>query len=161
MVTVSGKSLGAIHSDAVPIAIRESVVEQILEYSEHDVSREVGGFLIGRLTGTPEIAVVEAFSPATCTISKAGSLTFTHDTWSHLTSELEERFPGQKVLGWQHTHPGMGIFLSAYDLFIHRHFFREPWQMALVVDPQRQELGFFQWRGGEIVDCGFLCLTGD
>ena len=42
-------------------------------------------------------------------------------------------------------------------MFIHRHFFPQPHQVALVVDPQRQELGFFQWREGEVKDCGFVC----
>jgi proteasome lid subunit RPN8/RPN11 len=62
------------------------------------------------------------------------------------------------VVGWHHTHPGFGVFLSGYDLFIHQHFFREPWQIALVIDPQRQELGFFQWRGDRVSDCGFVCV---
>jgi hypothetical protein len=29
----------------------------------------------------------------------------------------------------------------------------------LVVDPRQQEFGFFHWRRGEILDCGFLCVS--
>ena len=132
-------------------------MEQILEYSERDRSRELGGFLIGghHDDGRPFVAV-RHFAPAKETRSRAASLTFTHGTWSHLRRDVEQRFPGEVVVGWQHTHPGMGVFLSAYDVFLHRHFFGESWQIAMVVDPQRQEFGFFQWRRGEIVDCGIV-----
>ena len=40
-----------------------------------------------------------------------------------LTREIEANFPTESLVGWQHTHPGFGIFLSGYDLFIHRNFF--------------------------------------
>jgi hypothetical protein len=33
------------------------------------------------------------------------------------------------------------------------------WHVALVVDPKQKELCFFQWRAGEIVDCGFVCVS--
>jgi proteasome lid subunit RPN8/RPN11 len=101
---------------------------------------------------------IRHFLPATETRSAVSSLTFTHDTWAALHREAETRFPDDLVLGWHHTHPGFGIFLSPHDLFIHRHFFREPWQVALVVDPRRCEFGFFQWRAGQVVDCGFVCV---
>jgi hypothetical protein len=37
-------------------------------------------------------------------------------------------------------------------LFIHRNFFREPWQVALVIDPRQDAAGFFVWQDGEILD---------
>jgi len=73
-----------------------------------------------------------------------------------MTRRAEADHPDEVVLGWQHTHPGMGVFLSAHDLFIHRHFFSQPWQIAMVVDPRSRQLAFFQWRGGDVVDCGFV-----
>ena len=150
-----GNAIGTIHSDTPPILLAEDVLEKILEYSEQDLSRELGGFLIGghQFEGR-EAVEVRHFVPAKDTRSRAASLTFTHDTWSSLRRDIEQRFPKEFVVGWHHTHPGMGVFLSAYDVFLHRHFFGESWQIAMVVDPQRQEFGFFQWRCGQIVDCG-------
>jgi proteasome lid subunit RPN8/RPN11 len=101
---------------------------------------------------------VRHFHPAREAQGSLAALKFTHDTWSTLRRELEANFPNESVLGWQHTHPGMGVFLSGYDLFIQRNFFGQPWQIALVVDPKQQEFGFFQWRDGEIKDCGFVCV---
>ena len=153
------KSVGEIHREAFPIFVHEGVLEQILDYSEQDLSRELGGFLVGGLFEDEWTYVeVRHFLPAVDARSRAGSLTFTHETWSALTRQVERQFPRQSVVGWHHTHPDFGVFLSAYDLFIHRHFFRELWQVALVVDPRKQEFGFFQWRGDEVVDCGFVCV---
>lgn len=153
------RSIGTLHGDAYRVLVAEPVLETILDYSEQSLRRELGGFLLGD-PGLPDASSVQVsdFLPAVDARSRAASLTFTHDTWAAMTREVAERFPGRSVVGWHHTHPGFGIFLSGYDLFIHQHFFREPWQIAMVVDPQRQELGFFQWRNGRVTDCGFICV---
>lgn len=152
------RALGTLYREAAAVVIQESVLEGILEYSSQDLTRERGGFLLGGVYGeAPQYVVIRHFQPAFEAESGSASLKFTHDTWSSLHKQLEVTFPGEAILGWQHTHPGFGIFLSAYDMFIHRNFFSQPWQVALVVDPKRQELGFFHWRNGEVQDCGFLC----
>jgi proteasome lid subunit RPN8/RPN11 len=157
-----GQAIGTLHSDAHRIAVFESVLEAIIDYSETDLRRELGGFLLGGLSASDRRTIqVSDFLPAVDARSRATSLTFTHDTWATMTRSVRERFPDLSVVGWHHTHPGFGVFLSGYDLFIQRHFFSEPWQIALVVDPRRQELGFFQWRGDQVVDCGFVIAPTD
>jgi proteasome lid subunit RPN8/RPN11 len=157
-----GSAVGTLHDDAYTILIADVVLDEILEYSERDLYREVGGFLIGRGDTTPRPHVeICHFLPAVQAQSRIASLMFTHDTWAAMTRDVERKFPDEAVLGWHHTHPGFGVFLSAYDMFIHRNFFREPWQIALVVDPRRQELGFFQWSEDQVVDCGFVCTKGN
>src|SRR5205823_14556508 len=69
--------------------------------------------------------------------------------------------PGLDIVGWYHTHPDFGIFLSGHDLFIHQHFFNQPLQVAYVVDPIRQTRGFFQWRDGDPTPVGGFFLTAD
>jgi len=137
------------------------VLDQVLDYSEQDLNRELGGFLIGGLQQQRQAVDIRHFLPAVDTRSRHASLTFTHDTWSRMHREVQQSFPDDVVVGWHHTHPGFGIFLSGYDLFIQRNFFSEPWQVALVVDPKRQEFGFFQWRAGRVVDCGFVCVADE
>ena len=155
------RAIGTIHSDSLPIFVHEPVLEQILDYSERDQRKELGGFLIGGLhvEGKHNYVEIRQFLAAVDAESRAASLTFTHNTWSAMNRTVADKFPDDVVLGWHHTHPDFGVFLSAYDLFIHRHFFSEPWQVALVVDPNRQELGFFQWLRDRVVDCGFVCVA--
>ena len=155
-----GRALGTIHPDAPAILVHSDLLDDLVaQYSSQDMRREIGAFLLGVRYDKPRPAVeIRHFLPAEDTRSAAASLTFTHDTWSALHRVAAEKYPDEVVLGWHHTHPGIGIFLSPNDLFIHRHFFKEPWHVALVVDPRRCEFGFFQWRQGQIVDCGFICL---
>ncbi len=156
------KVIGTIHHDAYPIFLYESVLEEILNYSEADMARELGGFLLGGVyeDQRPYLEICY-FLPAVDARSQAGSLTFTHETWAAMHRERERRFPNALVVGWHHTHPNFGVFLSEHDQFIHRNYFSEPWQVAMVVDPRRQEFGFFQWRDDKIEDCGFICVWGE
>jgi proteasome lid subunit RPN8/RPN11 len=157
-----GTKRGELHDDAPLILVEDSLLTELLiEYSAADLTRERGAFLLGKHFTAEGRDVVEIrhFLPADQTRSAAASLTFTHDTWATLRREAEARYPDEQLVGWHHTHPGLGVFLSAYDRFLHRHFFSQPWQVALVVDPRRYELGFFEWRRGEIVNCGFVCLV--
>lgn len=151
--------LGKLHTAAVRVYVHEPVLEQILDYSEQDLTRELGGFLLGgyHCDDAPFVEV-RHFLEAVDARSQAASLTFTHETWAAMTRDISQRFPDELIVGWQHTHPNLRVFLSGYDLFIHRHFFQEPWQIAMVVDPVLQEFGFFQWLHDDVVDCGFICL---
>jgi proteasome lid subunit RPN8/RPN11 len=155
------RQVGSLYARAAVVVIRQAVLDDVLEFSEQDLARERGGFLLGGVYGdAPPYAVIRHFHPANEALGGTASLTFTHDSWAAVTREIELNQPGEVILGWQHTHPGMGVFLSAYDLFIQRHFFSQAWQVALVVDPKSQEFAFFHWRGNEVRDCGFLCVEG-
>ncbi|MCA9104597.1 MAG: Mov34/MPN/PAD-1 family protein [Planctomycetales bacterium] len=141
-----------------PLLCRSSVLDEILDYSGRDQRRERGGFLVGqKISGDQPRVEIRHFVPAIETISQAARMQFTHETWARLNREMASQFPDECVVGWHHTHPGLGVFLSAYDEFIHRHFFSQPWQVAMVVDPRAMEFGFFQWNGeGSLVDVGFV-----
>ena len=100
--------------------------------------------------------MIEGYVKARHYVSTAGSFRFTHDTWSAITREKEQRFDDKLLVGWHHTHPGYGIFLSSLDKFIQNRFFNLPWMVALVVDPKAENMGFFQWKSGRIAHCGFF-----
>jgi len=48
-----------------------------------------------------------------------------------------------RILGWWHTHPDFGCFLSTTDIHTQKFFFPETYQIALIVDPIRREYTFF------------------
>ena len=64
-------------------------------------------------------------------------------------------------MGWYHTHPNFGIFLSHHDLFIHHNFFSQALQVAYVVDPINQTRGFFHWHNGGMAQVTGYYLTAD
>ena len=156
------QKLGVIPHGVPPIFIRAAILDRLLQSSDEQPDVEVGGFLLGGVFHDPEhdtlfVEICE-YVQATSQLSQHHSLTFTHDSWAAVHRQIEQKFPDQKIVGWHHTHPGFGIFLSRQDEFIHRHFFQQPWQVALVVDPRQGELGFFQWQDGRIVHAGFFVV---
>jgi len=88
--------------------------------------------------------MIEGYVKARHYVNSAASFRFTHDTWSAISRECEQRFNDKLRVGWHHTHPGYGVFLSSMDQFIHRHFFNLPWMVALVVDPKQEHFDLYR-----------------
>ena len=126
------------------------VREQVYAHVFGNADREVGGVLIGSMARQSTIPLVTAAIAAASAHEGRAELTFTQDAWEHIHSVLERDFPGDQIVGWYHSHPGFGIFLSEHDLFIHRNFFSGASQIALVVDPLKGQEGVFGWQGDEV-----------
>ncbi len=109
---------------------------------------EVCGVLIGHEEGST--TVVEACIAGANAAQGGAHVTFTQDTWEHIYEIKDHDYPNERIVGWYHSHPGFGIFLSEHDLFIHQNFFSSPQQIAWVYDPHSDEEGCFGWRDGSI-----------
>jgi proteasome lid subunit RPN8/RPN11 len=113
---------------------------------------EVGGILVGKASewqGTLYVDV-EAALPAERTPAGPAHITFTADAWAELLRRKDEEIPGGWIVGWYHSHPQMDIFLSHMDLSLHRHFFPQPWHVAMVINGQDRTAGFFAWDDDDI-----------
>lgn len=131
---------------AAPTVTIAPQAQAIIE--EHCFSRvdvEVGGFLLGRIEGHAT-EVLDA-KPALSATSAQTHLTITHEAWDEILAVLDSQFSGMVIVGWYHTHPGFGLFLSDYDIFIQANFFPSAGQFALVVDPLIGEYGMFVAEG--------------
>jgi proteasome lid subunit RPN8/RPN11 len=129
------------------VFVTQPVFRAINQHANSDLDNEVGGWLAGRwcrdVDTKAEFVVVEALLPAQQVRSGSTFLTFTHDSQVAMLAALEERYAKKGIVGWYHTHPRMGLFLSGYDTWLHEHFFPYHWQVALVVDPHSHVGGFF------------------
>ena len=139
----------------LPIFLDRRTADAIERHALCDTSVELGGILLGKEcvdppTGQPFVWVTHSLEAKHYANTQA-SFTYTHDSWEEITRERDQNFPDFDIVGWYHTHPSFGIFLSHHDLFIHQHFFAQPLQVAYVVDPINQTRGFFQWRDGGMV----------
>ncbi len=112
---------------------------------------EQAGVLVG--THDEDAVYIHAAIPARHGRAERTAFTFTQETWADVNETLERDHAGGMIVGWYHSHPGFSVFLSDYDTFVHRSFFRDPWQVAYVVDPLSTESGFFGWEDGELVRC--------
>lgn len=145
-------TFGEIENDDVKVYIKQDVYKALEKLSASDISKELGSILIGdycQELGKTNV-IISNFVEAKYTDASASTLTFTHETWDYIHSEHERLYPEKKIIGWQHTHPNYGIFLSNYDMFIQENFFNLPFQVAYVIDPIQNIRGFFQWKNGKI-----------
>jgi proteasome lid subunit RPN8/RPN11 len=131
----------------VKVFVTQKAYIRICAHASSDLSNEVGGWLLGEKRLDEEsgedFIVIDTILPAQHTLQGSAYLTFTSETQIALLNTLESDFPEKMLVGWFHTHPRMGIFLSNYDTFLHQNFFPEIWQVALVVEPFSKTGGFF------------------
>jgi len=130
------------------VEIDSEVVRTIRQHARSSSKTEVCGVLIGQDRD-------RRVQIATCIEGEnaegAGAhVTFTQDTWEHIYAVKDKKYPDERIVGWYHSHPGFGIFLSEHDTFIHKNFFSSPGQIAWVYDPHSDEEGCFGWVDGQI-----------
>jgi proteasome lid subunit RPN8/RPN11/phage tail protein X len=124
------------------ISISDSVMAGLEKHAYSNLEAEVGGMLFGKIVdGQTKIS---GFIPALSASAEQISLTFTHEVWEEILREGSKQFPEDQIVGWYHTHPSFGLFLSEYDLFIQANFFSMKGQLALVIDPIAGKLGWFE-----------------
>lgn len=137
------------------IYISQSVYKTIHKFTQNKTTNESGGMLIGTVIeefGKTNI-IISGFVEAKYCDATPTTLKFTHETWDYVHKEIDKKHAGKKIVGWIHTHPDFGIFLSEYDKFIHQNFFSEAYQIAYVVDPVQNIEGFYFWINGNIEKC--------
>lgn len=138
----------------VRILISQEILVAVNNHVSQSLETEIGGFLLGnryRDSGKGlEFVIVDQFVEAPFTEATPVSLPFTLDSWMRLKEDLSGKFSGKALVGWYHSHPRMDVFLSDFDLHFHEERFKEPWRMALVIEPEKRFGGFFIWRDGKI-----------
>ena len=115
---------------------------------------EIGGMFMGQVyeEGQQLYVVARVAVPAKGGIGSAGSFKFTSDAMSHILDVQDRNFPELRIVGWYHSHPGYGIFLSKeWDQFICEQWFSRDDQITLVVDPVAGHEGIFIRRVGVLI----------
>jgi len=106
----------------------------------HRLSRggiEMGGILYGTRSG--RLMRIEAQRPIECEHAHGPSFTLSDNDVAAMERQLAAPAPaaGLAPVGWYHSHTRNGISLSEEDLKIHNRFFPHPWQVALVLHPEK------------------------
>jgi proteasome lid subunit RPN8/RPN11 len=142
----------------VSVFLTQNAYNQAMAHASSDLEYEVGGILVGKWCedseATRQFIVVTASLPARFTQQGSVFLTFTQDSLVDIHAKIDDEYPEDAIVGWYHTHPRMGVFLSQYDTWLHNHFFPEPWQVALVIEPHTEVGGFFVRQADGVLDPG-------
>jgi proteasome lid subunit RPN8/RPN11 len=118
------------------------VMDSILSHVGSDVCVEMAGLLFGRFDAAFGTIVLEAHAIA----ASAASLTHVRmhrQAWPHIWSAAGRRTPELAIVGWYHSHPGHGVYLSETDRRTQAAWFRRLDHIALVIDPVRKQTAAF------------------
>ena len=134
----------------VGVVIARSVLNEISAHGKSRMDVEVCGVLVGDAYQDIQgpFIYVDASIRGLHSDNQVAQVTFTAETWAHIQKQLDDKYSDRRIIGWYHTHPGFGIFLSGMDMFIHENFFNTAEQLAVVYDPHSGEEGLFVWRDG-------------
>ena len=132
------------------VVMRRSVIGDVRAHAKSSPDIEICGVLVGDIYHDADgpWCSVTANIRGNHASGRNARVTFNAETWTDIHKQMEEKYPKQRILGWYHSHPGFGIFLSKMDVFIQHHFFSAPWQIAYVDDPKGGDRGVFVWRQG-------------
>ncbi|MEC8507300.1 MAG: Mov34/MPN/PAD-1 family protein, partial [Planctomycetota bacterium] len=107
-------------SGELRIYVDLDVMKDMESHAESDTTVELGGVLLGRQLedeqGQPFVVVSDSLRAQHYEATK-GSFKFTHETWQQISRQREGLPPDLQMVGWYHTHPDWGVFLSGMDLF--------------------------------------------
>ncbi|MEM9413300.1 MAG: Mov34/MPN/PAD-1 family protein, partial [Planctomycetota bacterium] len=154
---------GSVAGAELPIFVDMDVLRDMEAHARENTRVELGGVMLGQQhldeNGQPFVTITDSLRAKHYEATK-GSFKFTHETWSQITRDRNEYRDDLEMVGWYHTHPGWGVFLSGMDLFICNNFFNRPLDVALVIDPCAGDRGWFQWSDGSTKQtAGFFLMT--
>ncbi len=118
--------------------IKQCALDDIHAHGQTSPEAEICGVLVGNVfrDESGPYLLIHASIRGDSAEGRAAQVTFKAETWTHIQNIMESDHPDAKIVGWYHTHPGFGIFLSGMD------------QVAFVYDPTSGEEGLFVWRAG-------------
>lgn len=129
---------------AVAASARATALQQLAGHPE-----ECGGLLLGEVFADGDdparsraVLVTQAVA-AEAFASTGISLRMSSDVWERARGRLG---PLELVVGWYHSHPGLGAFFSATDRRTQRAFFPHTYSVGWVVDPSSNESAWFVGR---------------
>lgn len=140
------------------VFVRKAAEEKLIEHLSIDPNNETGGVLVGQAYFCPDTkhhyTEIVGSIAALYTIGNRVHFRFTTECWQEILRIQKQEFAGTTIVGWYHSHPGHGIFLSGTDLNTQRLSFKQIWQIATVYDPIRNQIGYFYSADGKKLEFG-------
>ncbi|GAB1545291.1 hypothetical protein NUACC21_79670 [Scytonema sp. NUACC21] len=139
--------------------------DKLMKHLSFDPNNETGGILVGQAyfcqeTQTRYTEIVGSI-PAPYTVGNRVHFKFTPECWQEILRIQKQDFSNTTIVGWYHSHPGHGIFLSGTDLNTQRLSFKQIWQVATVYDPIQHKIGYFYGENGRIIENSCLIYIKD
>ncbi|MFK7905778.1 MAG: Mov34/MPN/PAD-1 family protein [Chitinophagales bacterium] len=149
----------ATNDGLLSVFMHYEAYQKIWEHVQLDSHNELGGAVLGYYgsdNGNDFIMITDVFNQPPEYFASPTLLRFTsqfYDDLEEYIDQIEAQHTGILRLGLYHTHPNYGVFLSRTDAQTFKGIFKDPFQIAMVVDPVRKEDGVFFWIGSELSKC--------
>jgi proteasome lid subunit RPN8/RPN11 len=114
------------------VSINQNLLKEITKYSKKAFPKEAIGLLDGKMEKPGEIVIRKIFFVTT---GEEYSVAFSDQDFQVFEHT-------EFCVGWWHSHPGFGLFLSSTDIKTHIFSFQitRPHSVALVVDPTKLDI---------------------
>ncbi len=144
--------------NAATALIAPNVHQNVLHHLRSN-SVEQGGLLIGvpyaSPEGTPHKILILDSAPAHDSKGTGYSLRMEGAVWSAANAKLaEQKNPSARIVGWYHSHPGLGAFFSSTDMKTQADFFHHIYSIGWVIDPTDDTHACFIGPDSEAIACG-------
>ena len=132
--------------EVISVSLNQDLLKEITKYSQDALPKEAIGLLDGKMDKPGEIVVKKIFLVTT---GEEYSVAFSDEDF-----QVFEHM--QFCVGWWHSHPGFGLFLSSTDIRTHIFSFQltRPHSVALVVDPTKLDTN-------DLAEHRFFQVVGD
>ncbi|MFM9108826.1 MAG: Mov34/MPN/PAD-1 family protein [Chloroflexota bacterium] len=125
---------------------------------------EVGGMLLGEVFGDERgrisLDILHAI-PALGARQEPTYYKLTDEAWAHICATRDAIDPDMLIVGWYHSHPGLGVFFSGTDRASQRAFYNRPWNLGLVIDPATDDVALFLGGESERISRDHLVICDD
>jgi COP9 signalosome complex subunit 5 len=123
------------------VSISSTAIEKIKEHAGKNPDKEVIGLLIGRMEGNT--LIIEDTVTGEIVSEKTKAI-LTPETIAKIADEIVSGKIKGSIIGWYHSHPGFGVFMSEIDIKTQMKMQQfSPYIVALIIDPTKNEIGFF------------------
>lgn len=120
-------------------------------------NKELGGLLLGNAFSIPYkvahnypyITIISDAIPSRHFKNSSISLRMETQIWSEIDRYIDSN---KIVIGWYHSHPGIGAFFSGTDKMTQKAFFHHAYSLGVVVDPFRDEWECFYGSHSNILE---------
>jgi len=132
----------------VIVVFKVFITNRVMNGISRDVNRpfERIGLLMGTLQDSS--LWINGIVPGGVEVSEV-SCAFPPDLLARVASEIVEGKIEGRIVGWYHSHPGHGVFLSQTDVQTHMQFSQfSPYAVSLVADPKAEEFGMWIFENG-------------
>jgi proteasome lid subunit RPN8/RPN11 len=124
--------------------------------SKKEERLEVMGFLLGTVHRFRNVTYTVVKDVATTSLEATSvSVRFEREGLEDLFCTLDTADFNYVLVGWYHSHPGHGCFLSETDVDTQLRMFDRPWHSAMVIDPVQMDIAAFAMRDGKAVERPF------